>query len=326
MKINTQAAAKCEDRKDITLDAILSKVDELDIYQKYIRNIQVGKIYNSPFRSDKNPSFGIFYSRKTGQLLFKDHGTGLTGNIITFVGQYYNLTNYCDILCKIAEDLKVQSLPLRNNSVINRIMPTETIIGIVRQEFTIQDLDYWNKFNISETTLKKFNVSSCKYYLCNGIVKGIYKEDNPIFAYKVFNRFKIYRPLGDKFTKWRNNLTEYDIQGYKQLPKEGNLLIITKSMKDVMCLYEMGIPAISPSSESNMIPQDILEQLKKRFKHILICFDRDVPGVTYLRKVTKKTGLNGLLVHKKFKAKDISDAIKLNGFEPIFNWIKTIKI
>lgn len=147
-----------------------------------------------------------------------------------------------------------------------------------------------------------------------------------MYAYKVYNNFKIYRPLADKYTKWRNNLGQYDIQGFKQLPKTDNLLIITKSLKDVMCLYEMGISAISPASESTFIPDDVLDNLKKRFKHILICFDRDTAGIKYLRKISLKTGLKPLLVHKKWKAKDISDAIKLNGFENIKNWLyETIK-
>lgn len=142
-----------------------------------------------------------------------------------------------------------------------------------------------------------------------------------MYAYKVYNNFKIYRPLADKYTKWRNNLTENDIQGFKQLPKTGDILIITKSMKDVMCLYEMGIPAISPSSESTFIPDKALNQLKKRFKTILICFDRDEVGCKYLRKISLKTGLKPFLVHKKWKAKDISDAIKANSFESIKLWI-----
>lgn len=320
MKINTSVATECD---EITLDSILTKVTELDIYQRYVRNIQIGKIYNSPFRKDSNPSFGIFYSRSNGNLLFKDHGIGLTGNVITFVGQYYGLTNYNQILCKIIEDLNVTSLPTRDYTTLRKYKPSETIIGIVRQIFTKVDLDYWSTFAITEATLKKYNVFSCKYYLCNGIVKAIYRDDNPMFAYKVFNKFKIYRPLGDKFTKWRNNLTDYDIQGYKQLPDTGDLLIITKSLKDVMCLYEMGYNAISPSSESSFIPMEIVEQLKKRFKRILICFDRDVPGIRYVRKISLKTGLKCFLVHKKFKAKDISDAIKQNNKQAIGEWLKT---
>lgn len=306
---------------DITLDWILSKVTEYDIYAKYIGEFKVGMIYNSPFRKDKNPSFGIFYSKRTNQLLFKDHGTGECGNVIKFVQLYTGITNYPDILKDIVNRLNISNSTKLTTTQYKP--PTETVIGIVRQNFTETDKKYWSQFNIDINTLKKFNVFSIKYYLCNGIVKGIYKDTNPMYAYKVYNNFKIYRPLGDKYTKWRNNLTEYDIQGYEQLPQKGDTLIITKSMKDVMCLYKMGIPAISPSSESTFIPDKCLEELKTRFKRILILFDRDVAGIKYLRKISKKTGLEPLLINKKFNAKDVSDAIKLNGFETIKNWIKT---
>lgn len=311
---------KVKETCNITLDWILSKVTEYDIYQAYIGNFKVGMIYNSPLRKDKTPSFGCFYSKKTKQLLFKDHGTGQCGNVIKFVELYTGITNYSDILKDIVQKLKITN-DTKLVSSKQYIPSTETVIGVVRQDFTETDINYWKQFNISTNTLKKFGVSSIKYYLCNGVVKSIYKNENPMYAYKVYNHFKIYKPLADKYTKWRNNLTELDIQGFKQLPKTGDILIITKSMKDVMCLYEMGIPAISPSSESTFIPDKILEQLKKRFKRIIIMFDRDGAGITYLRKMSRKTGLEGMLVHKKFKAKDISDAIRDNGFDKVKNWL-----
>lgn len=310
---------------NITLDRILSKVTEYDIYAKYIGQFKVGMIYNSPFRKDKNPSFGIYYSKRTKQLLFKDHGTGECGNVIKFVSLFTGKTEYNDILSDIVDKLNITN----NTKLVSSkqyIPPTETVIGVVRQEFTDVDINYWKQFNISINTLKKFNVNSIKYYLCNGIVKGTYKRENPMYAYKVYNNFKIYRPLADKYTKWRNNLTDYDIQGYEQLPQKGDILFITKSMKDVMCLHEMGIPAVSPSSESTFLPKDVLEQLKTRFKRIIILFDRDVAGVKRSRKLSRETGLEAIFINKKFKAKDVSDAVKANSFEEIKNWLnETIK-
>lgn len=310
---------------NITLDWILSKVTEYDIYAKYIGQFKVGMIYNSPFRKDKNPSFGIYYSKRTKQLLFKDHGTGECGNVVKFVSLFTGKTEYSDILSDIVDKLNITNSTKLVSSK-QYIPSTETVIGVVRQEFTDVDINYWKQFNISVDTLKKFNVNSIKYYLCNGIVKGTYKRENPMYAYKVYNNFKIYRPLADKYTKWRNNLTDYDIQGYEQLPQKGDILFITKSMKDVMCLYEMGIPAISPSSESTFLPKDVLEQLKTRFKRIIILFDRDVAGVKRSRKLSLETGLEAMFINKKFKAKDVSDAVKANSFEKIKNWLdETIK-
>ena len=309
-------------KEPLTLDYILSKVSEYDIYASYIGQFKPGLIYNSPFRKDTNPSFGVFLSKRTGKLLFKDHGSGVCGDVIKFVREITGISNYNDVLQEIVRKLKIT-----NKTVLKSTKPIEskeTIIGIVRQAFTEIDKNYWGSYHITMPTLEKFNVHSIKYYLCNGIVKGIYKDENPMYAYKVYNNFKIYRPLGDKFTKWRNNLTDIDVQGYAQLPKKGNLLIITKSLKDVMVLHEMGYSAVSPSSESTFIPDIVLNDLKKRFKTILICFDRDVPGVQNMRKVSLKTGLKGFLVHKSFKAKDISDAVKTNGFESVKDWLKKL--
>lgn len=311
---------KIQEEQQVTLEWILSKVTEYDIYSAYIGNFKVGMIYNSPFRQDKNPSFGCYYSRTTKQLMFKDHGTGDCGNVIKFVSLLTGLTNYSDILNNIVNKLKITN-DTQLVSSKQYISSKETVIGVVRQDFTLTDTNYWSQFNISLDTLKKFGVSSIKYYLCDGIVKGIYKDTNPMYAYKVYNHFKIYRPLADKYTKWRNNLTENDIQGFKQLPKTGDILIITKSMKDVMCLYEMGIPAISPSSESTFIPDKALEQLKKRFKRIIILFDRDSSGCKNSIKIKNQFGIKPLFINKKFKAKDISDAIRANGFDTIKQWL-----
>lgn len=305
----------------ITLDYILSKVTEYDIYARYLGQFKVGFIYNSPLRKDKNPSFGIFRSRKTGKLLFKDHGNGECGDVIKFVELYTGITNYNDLLNQIVKDMRITNKTvLKSTKELDK--SDETVIGVVRQDWTEVDKQYWSQFGISLKTLKKYNVSSIKYYLCDGVVKGVYRDSSPMYAYKVYDRFKIYRPLADKYTKWRNNLTGYDIQGFEQLPNEGELLIITKSLKDVMCLYEMGYNAISPSSESTFIPNDVLQNILKRFKRVLLCFDRDIPGCKNMRKISLKTGLKCMLVHKKWGAKDISDAIKKNGFETIKNWLK----
>ena len=78
--------------------------------------------------------------------------------------------------------------------------------------------------------------------------------------------------------------------------------------------------------QSTFLPKDLLEQLKTRFKRIIILFDRDVAGVKRSRKLSRETGLEAMVINKKFKAKDISDAVKANNFEEIKNWLnETIK-
>ena len=302
----------------LSVQDILNKINEYDVYAYYMGNFKIGHLYNSPFRKDNNPSFAVYKGRR-GNLMFKDHGTGDCGNVLQFVKL---MTGYNDSATITRELTKVMNL---TNHTVRKITKSatdvETNIGIVRQPFTEIDKEYWKQFHISIDTLKIFGVFSIQYYLCNNVVKGIYKDECPMYSYKVFDRFKIYRPLATKYTKWRSNLTNYYIQGYEEMPNNGNTLIITKSLKDVMVLYEMGYNSISPSSETTFIPEDILKQLKKKWKHIYILYDRDQTGVKQARLYSNKYNIQAFFINKRFKAKDISDAVKLNGFTKIKNWL-----
>ena len=314
----------------MSLKDLLDKLDDYDIYSYYVGQFKIGKLFNSPLRSDdKNPSFAIFKGMN-GKLFFKDHGSGEGGNAIKFVKLYKGIQTRDELereLLRIVRKMNPNSgNAIRTYSYSVDSGPTD--IGIVRQPFTDVDKQYWKQFHISLDTLKKFQVFSIKYFLCNRVVRGTYKENSPMYAYKVDDKFKIYRPLASKYTKWRTNLTNRNVQGLSEIPKEGgNLLIITKSLKDVMCLYEMGFNAIAASSETTFIPDDILQSLRSKWKHIVILYDRDKTGMLESRKYSRQYKLDAIFVHKKFKAKDISDAVKNNSFADVKKWLtKTLSV
>ena len=312
----------------MSLRDLLDKLDDYTIYSYYLGSFKPGKLMNSPLRSDdKMPSFAIFPS-KTGGLLFKDHGTGESGNALKFIKLYKGIQTRNELERELLRIVRLSN-PTSNVATVTRTYTPrgDTDIGIVRQPFTEVDKKYWKQFHISIDTLKKFNVFSIKYFLCNRVVRGTYKEDSPMYAYKVYDRFKIYRPLASKYTKWRTNLTNRYVQGLAELPEEGgNLLIITKSLKDVMCLYEMGFSAIAASSETTFIPEDILQSLRSKWNHVVILYDRDKTGMLKSRDYNRRYKLDCIFVHKKFKAKDISDAVRDNGFFAVKDWLtKTVE-
>ena len=313
----------------ISIKDILDKLSDYDIYSYYIGQFKIGKLINSPLRSDdNNPSFAIFKGANNG-LFFKDHGSGEGGNALKFIKLIKNITTREELekeLLRIVRKVN-PNVNSAKRTYSNLTITTPMTIGIVRQPFTKTDIEFWKKFNIHIDTLKKYNVFSIKYYLCNNTVRGIYKEDNPMYAYKIYDRFKIYRPYASKYVKWRSNTNTEHVQGMEQLPSFGNLLIITKSLKDVMCLYEMGYNSISSSSETTFLPKNILESLKERWKHNVILYDRDKTGVAEARKYSKQFNLDAIFVHKRFKSKDISDAIMNNSFDSVKKWLnKTLRI
>lgn len=309
------------------LSDILAQLDEYTIYAYYMGNFKIGKLYNSPLRSDdKIPSFAVFKGRR-GNLMFKDHGSGLSGNVLTFVKEMKHIRTDGELEKELLKILRTTAPKSTRDVKREYTSNASTEIGIVRQDWTELDKQYWDQFGISLTTLNQYQVFSIKYYLCNKAVAGIYSEKSPMYAYKVNDRFKIYRPLASKYTKWRTNLTSSDIQGFAQLPDgQRNLLIVTKSLKDVMVLHEMGFDAVSPASETTFIPDNILDSLKAKYRKILILYDRDKTGMKKARDYSHKYELDAFFVNKRFNAKDISDAVSNNSFDTVNEWLtKTLQ-
>ena len=112
------------------------------------------------------------------------------------------------------------------------------------------------------------------------------------------------------------NLSKKVLQGYHQLPKTGDLLVITKSMKDCMTFYSYGISAVAPSSESTFCSDKQIEEFKQRFKHIIVMYDQDKAGKHNMYKIRLNyPELDYFVIPRYLKAKDFSDLRKLYGEE-----------
>lgn len=301
-------------RNFITKSDILNKISMYDLFRKYIGEFKIGKTYNSPLRDDKSPSFGLFVSSKDNQLLYKDLATGDCGDAFKLIKQMKGITSNFELYKYIYEDLNLSSDKIQLNTS-KRIQYKRTEIAVSRKKLSEIDIAYWKQYGISEQTLKLFKVTPISKVFINGILKDSYSDENPMYAYKVFDKFKIYKPLAAKLSKWRGNLSSLDIQGYEQLPEYGDILIITKSLKDVMVLYEMGYDSIAPPSESTDIPEIVINNIKGRFKKIIVLYDRDAAGMKFARRIVSKWRFDFVFINKKYKTKDISDFVKAYSIE-----------
>ncbi len=287
-------------------------VSDYDIYSFYLgHRFTVGKIFNSPFHEDRNPSFGIFEINE-GKLLYKDYSKGLNGNVINFVQEKLRLKNYKAAIIQIYSDLILdkKKIPINTVKTTHITKRTSIDIGIKKQPFNKEDLRWWGQFNITLDILTKYEVSAIQYMFVGPYIKHEYSTKDPMYAYTVYDKLKIYRPISKKTEKWYGSLNKNYIHGYKQLPKTGDLLIITKSLKDVMCLDSLGYTAVSPSSEGTLIPKPVIDELQTRFKHVIIFYDNDEPGEAYSSRMCLKYNLNSRSIPKKYKEKDTTDFFK----------------
>jgi len=325
----TYNTAKVTD--DVTLEKILRILDPFDIYKYYIgKEVKLNKPISSPLRDDKNPSWSLFKSR-SGDLMFKDFATGESGNVVSLVRSIFNIT-YNKALEKIWSDM-MTGAKLKNG--FNRPRPEKistpnTIISIKRKYFTKTDDDYWGQYCLDREILKHFNVSPIEMFWTNDVQSALtYSKASPLYAYKIFDKFKIYRPLSEyKKDKWRNNCGSYDLQGLEQLPDKGDLLIITKSLKDVMVLYKYGYTSVAPQSENATIPKSMMDHFQSRFKDIIVFFDYDDGGIKGATSLCNKFNLNKTFIPKHYLdiygIKDISDFAKEMSEEKTIELLKEL--
>ena len=317
----------------ITKKLILSRFSEEQLMEYYLHLPVKKGLFRSPLRRDKQPTCS-FYRNKSGTLIFKDFATGQHLNVFDVVQSIFRC-DYFESLRIIANDFGI----VRDNALhknpgkinLNPIKIKDKEISKIQievQEFTDGELKWWGKYGISKDILKRFDVYSCKHVFLNDQLFAESQQHCPIFGYygKKYQGLELWRCYFPKRTSFRfiTNWPSKKIQGYDQLPKKGKLLVITKSMKDSMCLYSCGITACAPNSENLFIPDKVLEDLKNRFENIVVLYDNDRPGLYNMAKIRKEhPELTYVFIPKRYGSKDISDFYKDHGRKETLNLIKT---
>lgn len=322
-----------KEQPKLNKDLILSKVTEEQIFAFYIgshiRN--KNKLFRSSLREDKNPTCSL-YRNKSGSLIYKDFATGQHLNCFGYVMELYRC-DYFQSLEIIANDFGIIKSNISKNKgkIISKDFKIEekefSKIQVEIQDFSEQELKWWLKYGITKDILDKYNVYSCKHVFLNNQLIAKSQQHCPIFGYygKKYQGnelWKIYFPKR-KESRFMGNYPSKKMQGYEQLPKSGKIVCITKSMKDSMTLYSLGIPACAPNSETVIPSEAIINDLKKRFKYIVCLWDNDYTGISFLNKFKKQyPELIYTWIPRKLGAKDISDYYKENGREKTLNLIK----
>lgn len=292
-----------------TQDEILNKISEYQIFCDCLRfKPTVGKLYNSPLRVDPRPSFGLFYGRN-GKLLYKDLGDGDSGNCFKLYSKLEGIT-IPEAMRRISGDIKPDVKKIANPVRDSK----EKDIAVEEIMFSQESLKWWASFGITLETLNKFKVSEIKSIWVNGEKVAQIRRNKPGYAYFIYDKVKTYEPFNNA-RRFLTNCTSFDLQGWEQLDYSKDTVIITKSMKDVMTLYELGYTAIAVGGEGHNLPDAVITELKSKFKNIVIFFDFDNAGVRATRRLSKQQKEFGFIFTSDRKAKDISDYHRSYGRE-----------
>ncbi len=199
----------------LTVENVLKLVTEYDIFRWYMpeKGWKLNSVTLSPFRRERNPSFLI--GTKHGRISFIDFAdTSLRGDCFDFVRLLFNLPGIGDALLLIDKDFGLglaDGKPTHHYKKVvgeykqpANLSKRYVLIQAKTRKFTKEELSYWNQYHQSEDDLKANGVYSIKELYLNK-EKFPLKETELRFGYLYDGHWKIYRPFGDKKTKWVPN-------------------------------------------------------------------------------------------------------------------------
>ena len=314
-----------------TINDVYNHVNHYDMFRFYVGDFKLGKPILSPLDNEKKPSFSIY--ARGGQILFNDFRLG-GGDIIKFVCKRFNISYY-EAICKIIHDAGLSN---RFNTGLNtlvkpvihhniKIKDTNKEIRIKARKPMERDIEFWAQFHITEETLRKYRVVPISMFFINN--KPI-KADRLAYAFieEKDNKssYTIYQPYSPTY-KWTKSHDSSVFYGWTQLPEKGPILILTKSLKDIMTINSItGLPAVSLQGEGVKPKPHVIEELKSRFNKIYVLYDNDFSskrnwGEELGERISKEHDLLHLKIPNgtafMFKAKDTSDLAKNAGVEEV---------
>lgn len=323
---------------------ILDHITQEDIFQRYLGiPVTYGDTICVPAilrggKPDHKPSGGFRWAGH--KLRFKDFSGHFWGDCFDAVGVIIgenpnDKQGFMNVLIHIAKEFRLHDYANGNHiSVIPRLTSTGNIpvpkarkvIEITVRLWNKDDANYWMPFCIHKKALDYFDVYPCQT-MTVGDYYYTYNPADPAYAYyegrdeNGVNLFQIYFPFR-KENKFIMNCAP--IFGLNKI-KGAEVGVITKSKKDVMSIKcithgKFSVEAIAPSSESHVIPKDVIADLWTKYGYIVTLMDFDFAGRNMAWKLKSLYGLpplffvNGTRGTKyNHGSKDFSAYVKNNG-------------
>ena len=321
----------------ISIEAILSRISEYDIFRYYMPNHdwKINRVTYSPFRPENNPSFMI--GNKLGYLMFIDYAdTSLRGDCFNFVQKLHNLPSVSDTLKMIDRDFglgfSTGIMTGEYKKIISEYKQPEiekrySLIQVKVRKFTKSELDYWAEYHQDLQDLRDNNVYSIKELYLNK-QRFPLGEDELRFGYLYEGQYwKIYRPYADKKHKWMPNNVPITAMDGKENIKDCSVAFINKSKKDFMVMKKIFPCSCAVQNEGlGCFSHENVEYLKANSDKQILSFDADDVGVQNSKQITEMFDFEYTNVPRQYLAegiKDWADLAQVHGLKVIEDYLKS---
>ena len=338
---------------DIKIQILNRTRQGLDVFHHYL-NVKFvpNRNFKNPLYNDTRASCSVYLNKKTGIYMMKDFGNmEYSGDCFWLVAKLLGLDmkhDFKQILWRINEDMglcipmgsssdgsngygqkfaaPIQASKPREHEPESKVdaeelPPSQPNVKLVYKQLSEDELKYWGRYGIKASTLKRFKVRSAKSL--TGVTKEgkTYKicsqPSEPMFVYHTIDEaVKVYMPKSKLRFMYAHRPSGEYVFGLEHLPSRGHMVFITGGEKDVMSLAAHGFDAVCFNSETAIPPVNIIENLHRRFKHIVLLYDMDDTGKKSAARIEQALGAYGVkrlelpLAGTKSE-KDISDFFAL---------------
>lgn len=293
---------------------------------------------NSPFREDKNPSFGI-YLDDNKHIKFKDFGDPtVKGGLLDLLCQYWKcsfpkaLDNICNLMVK---DTVISVKPKAVHVFTQKEVKQSSRLQVAVRPWRKYDYEYWASYGITPKWLRyaevypiSHKIITKKDFSTNTNKQYIFPADK--YAYCFVERkegdiqLKIYQPFNTKGYKWCSKMDASVIGLWTKIPNHGDRVVICSSLKDALCIScTLHIPTLCLQGEGYSMSDTAIRELKRRYKKIFISFDTDKAGIEDSKKLAKQTGFINVIPNLGTE-KDFSDYYKSLQDKTKFQQLKTL--
>ena len=274
-------------------------MDAVLVYKYYLGNTyRIGDVIKSPFPSnvrkpDSKPSFTT--KRYGDRIVWKDfaidsmEGYGPIGFVCLMEGlSRDNAVKYIyDVILKNKPRNKSKSI----EDQFEYISSIKTPLVFEYQMPGPEHYQYYSRLSVHPNLLYLYKIFA---------LTKIIKDDNPFWNAKLgcigfYKRIgkgnKAYMPFNSNYYPRLSKVIHQGIdilEGYDELPPFGKLLIITKSLKDVIFLRQAGYFAVATSGETSFNILSLYAwELSERFEDVVAWGDPDKAGYIFSQNVKK---------------------------------------
>lgn len=277
---------------------LINNINQEEVFQSilgYFPNLY--QRFKSPFRPDRQA--GCRFEWRDGFLC-------LVENTAYKKRLYWNIFNTIMELKKVSfyQAVEIVAKGRYENNPSKPVYKDKLSIRFTKKEWSD------NLFKLSSEILEAEHVYLVQDYWIGR--SGIWKKNNIhkslciAYHFPESDHTKLYFPE-EKEIRWYSNCNNQDIFGLNNLNDYSDLLIISKSQKDRLTLkYHYGYSnVIAVQNEGCFIPENVMDNLKLRFKRIVIIFDNDYTGFDQARKLSITYDIEYRIIESSFN--DIYD-------------------